>query len=82
MKPRQGGAPRYCSTAVFPISRVSSPWKAIYAADQERIQDWDEAVVSDAAVSAVWRRYGYDLTDLPLAPVEERLAFVLGALAV
>ena len=47
-----------------PVFRAP-PWEAIYTADQERIQDWDEAVVSDAAVSAAWRRYGYDLTDLP-----------------
>jgi predicted ATPase len=33
-------------------------------------------VASDAAVTAAWQRYGYDVTDLPLAGVDERLAFV------
>ncbi len=64
-----------------PIFRAP-PWKTIYVADPERIQDWDESIASDAAVSAAWRRYGYELTELPLASVEERLAFVIGVLAV
>jgi len=52
------------------------PWEEIYAGDAERIQDWGEAVASDAAVTAAWHRYGYCLTDLPLAPVSERLTVV------
>lgn len=73
---------RACTSLRYdgPIFRAP-PWKAIYVADPERIQDWDEAIASDAAVSAAWRRYGYELSDLPLASVEERLAFVVLALA-
>ena len=52
------------------------PWAGIYVQDAERIQDWQQAVASDAAVTAAWRRYGYAVTDLPFAPVDERLAFV------
>ncbi len=58
-----------------PVLRAPA-WAAIYARDPERIQDWDQAVASDEAVTAAWRRYGYDVTDLPLTPVEERLAFL------
>lgn len=58
-----------------PVLRAP-PWRAIYARDDERIQTWDEAVASDAAITAAWKRYGYDVTDLPLAPVDERLAFL------
>jgi predicted ATPase len=62
-----------------PVLRAPA-WQDIYAQDSERIQTWDEACASDAAVSAAWRRYGYDVIDLPLAPVAERLAFLRGAL--
>lgn len=58
-----------------PILRAPA-WAAIYAQDPERIQDWQGAVASDAAVTAAWRRYGYDVEDLPLAPVEQRLALL------
>lgn len=53
------------------------PWRAIYVGDSERIQDWEEAVESDRAVIAAWRRYGYTLVQLPFAPVEQRAEFVL-----
>jgi predicted ATPase len=68
---------RACRTLRYagPVLRAP-PWAAIYAQDAERIQDWEQAVASDAAVTAAWQRYGYDVTDLPLAGVDERLAFV------
>ena len=55
-----------------PILRAPA-WAAIYVQDKERIQDWDQAVASDEAVTAAWRRYGYEVADLPLLGVEERL---------
>ncbi|WP_336979147.1 AAA family ATPase [Altererythrobacter fulvus] len=62
-----------------PIFRAP-PWREIYAQDAERIQDWEEAVASDAAISSAWRRFGYQSIDLPFAPVEDRLRFVCGVL--
>jgi predicted ATPase len=53
------------------------PWRAIYVGDSERIQDWDEAVESDRAVIAAWRRYGYAPIELPFVSAEERAAFVI-----
>ena len=58
-----------------PIFRAP-PWPEIYQRDAQRIQNWDEAIASDAAVCSAWRQYGYDLVDLPFASVQERLAFV------
>ncbi|MFN3990266.1 MAG: AAA family ATPase [Erythrobacter sp.] len=55
-------------------------WRAIYRQDSERIQDFAEAVASDEAVTAAWRRYGYEVSDLPLAPVAERLAMLRAGL--
>lgn len=61
-----------------PILRAPA-WAAIYTQDPERIQDWAGAVASDEAVTAAWRRYGYDVIDLPLASVAERLAVLSSA---
>ena len=58
-----------------PILRAPA-WAAIYVQDAQRIQDWEQAVASDEAVTAAWRRYGYDVTDLPLTGVDQRLAFL------
>lgn len=53
------------------------PWREIYRQDAERIQSWEEAVESDAAVLAAWREYGYDPITLPLVDPEARAAFVI-----
>ncbi|MDL2351602.1 MAG: AAA family ATPase [Pseudomonadota bacterium] len=62
-----------------PILRAPA-WADIYQQDAERIQDWEQAVASDAAVTAAWRRYGYEPIDLPLAGVAQRLRFLQGRL--
>ncbi len=62
-----------------PVFRAPA-WADIYAQDAERIQDWGQAVASDEAVTAAWRRYGYDVIELPFAKVAERLAFLRKAL--
>jgi predicted ATPase len=64
-----------------PILRAPA-WQDIYRQDAQRIQTWDEAAASDAAVTAAWRRYGYDVIDLPLAPIADRLAFLREKLAI
>ncbi|MFN3517224.1 MAG: AAA family ATPase [Novosphingobium sp.] len=68
---------RACRTLRYsgPVLRAP-PWADIYVQDAQRIQDWNQAVASDEAVTAAWRRYGYAVTDLPLAPVQERLDFL------
>lgn len=55
-------------------------WRAIYTPDEERIQSWVEAVESDRAVASAWKRYGYELVELPLVSIEERANFVLDRL--
>ncbi len=68
---------RACRTLRYhgPVLRAPA-WAAIYVQDAERIQDWEQAVASDEAVTAAWKRYGYEVADLPLAGVEERLDFL------
>ena len=58
-----------------PILRAPA-WADIYQQDAERIQDWQQAVASDEAVTSAWRRYGYEVIDLPLVGVMERLGFL------
>ncbi len=55
-------------------------WREIYRQDAERTQDWNGALASDEAVTDAWRRYGYEIVDLPLASVDERADFLAGAL--
>ncbi|MBB4908112.1 AAA family ATPase [Actinophytocola algeriensis] len=56
---------------------VAPPWPEIYTTDAERGQDFAEAVRTHDAIVAGYRRHGYDPVPLPLASVEDRVAFVL-----
>ncbi len=62
-----------------PIFRAPA-WAEIYVQDAERIQDWAGAVASDQAVTAAWKRYGYDVVDLPCAGIARRLELLRSAL--
>ena len=56
---------------------VAPPWPEIYATDSERGQDYAEAVATCEAVTAAYAEHGYELIELPFAPVGERADFVL-----
>ncbi|WP_249680999.1 AAA family ATPase [Roseococcus pinisoli] len=56
---------------------IAPPWRAIFAQDAERKQDFAEAQATFEALAATYVGLGYELVHLPLAPVTERVAFVL-----
>jgi predicted ATPase len=74
--------PKHMETAVKSFrynSRVfiAPPWEEIFQQDHERKQDFAEAIRTYESLSATYTAYGYELVELPRAPVEERARFVL-----
>jgi predicted ATPase len=65
---------RYCRR-VF----MAPPWREIFTQDTERRQDFTEAERTYEALAATYARLGYELVELPRAPVTERLRFVVDA---
>lgn len=59
---------------------IAPVWPEIFGQDAERKQDLDEARRTFDAMAAVYPRFGYELIELPRAPVSERLAFILKSL--
>jgi predicted ATPase len=56
---------------------VAPPWPEIFIQDEERKQTFDEAERTFRSVTGVYAEFGYDLLPLPLAPVQERLRFII-----
>jgi len=56
---------------------IAPPWEEIFQQDQERKQDFNEAVRTYDALAATYTEYGYELIELPRVPIEERVRFVL-----
>lgn len=59
---------------------IAPVWPEIFGQDAERKQDLDEARRPFDAMAETYSRFGYELIELPKAPVAERLAFVLKSL--
>ncbi|MGE3319878.1 MAG: AAA family ATPase [Candidatus Berkiella sp.] len=60
-----------------PAVFIAPPWAAIYEHDELRKQDFQEAQDTYHAIKKGYLESGYQLIELPLLSVEERLAWVL-----
>jgi predicted ATPase len=58
---------------------IAPPWREIFSQDTERRQDFTESERTYEALAATYARLGYDLVELPRAPVTERVKFVVNA---
>lgn len=53
------------------------PWEEIYTNDQERQQDFAEAVSTYNAIKQAYLSCSYELLELPKIPVQQRVDFIL-----
>jgi len=56
---------------------LAPPWKEIYETDTERKQDFAEAERTYREMAEVYRKCGYESTELPRATPAERAQFIL-----
>ena len=57
---------------------IAPPWREIFGNDEERRQSWSVAVRTYEIMVETYSDYGYELVEVPRAPVEERVEFVMG----
>lgn len=56
---------------------ILPPWKEIYQTDSERKQTWEEAFDTFTRMKETYLDYGYELVEVPIDSVENRVKFVL-----
>lgn len=56
---------------------VLPPWKEIYETDNERKQDWKEAVLTHHEVIKTYKEYNYNIIEVPKNSVKGRADFVI-----
>jgi predicted ATPase len=56
---------------------IAPPWQEIFRQDQERKQDFAEAVRTYNAMVATYSEFGYELVEIPKISVAGRVKFVL-----
>ena len=61
---------------------IAPPWKEIFHPDQERKQDFDEAMRTYESMARTYKEFGYELVELPRVSIEDRVRFVLSNIRV
>ena len=59
---------------------IAPPWREIFQQDQERKQNFNEAIRTFDALTDAYQDCGYELVELPRASVAERVDFMLQSL--
>lgn len=52
-------------------------WQDIFVPDDERFENYDEALKINECLHSTYRKLGYDVTVVPKSSVEERTAFII-----
>lgn len=60
---------------------MAPPWPEIYATDSERKQTFEESMLVYRINTEVYQEHGYDIVEIPRAPVEARVDFILEKIA-
>ena len=55
---------------------ITTPWKEIYHKDNERLEDFEEAIRIFEALKEVYTQFNYNLIELPQLTNKERIAFI------
>jgi predicted ATPase len=56
---------------------IAPPWPEIFHQDQERNQNFDEAVRTYDAMVETYTSYNYELVEIPRTSIDDRLRFVV-----
>lgn len=60
---------------------ILAPWQEIYVSDNERYENYEQAVEIHHHLLAAYARYGYALHDVPFGTVENRTDFIINLAA-
>lgn len=60
-----------------PQAFITPPWPEIYTTDHIRKETLEEAIQIHRRVVETYLEFNYEIVDLPLAPVAERVEFIL-----
>jgi predicted ATPase len=65
---------RYDSIFLLP------PWEGIYLQDNERYESFDQAVLIYKFLLRGYQKYGYNIIEVPVGTIDERIHFIFGHL--
>ncbi len=69
-----------CKNTTYDAVFILKPWKAIYTEDNERYENFEQALEIHDNLVNTYKNYEYTLIDVPFDTVENRMHFILNVL--
>ncbi|TGV04783.1 AAA family ATPase [Flavivirga rizhaonensis] len=69
-----------CKNAIYDIVFILKPWEAIYKSDNERYENFEQALNIHKHLLNTYQNFNYHLIDVPFNTVENRVDFILNSL--
>jgi len=69
-----------CETYKYDAIYILAPWQEIFTSDSERYENFEEAIEIHHHLLEAYKRFGYQLIDVPFDSVENRSKFILDSL--
>ncbi|WP_299365556.1 ATP-binding protein [Winogradskyella sp.] len=64
-------------TNIYDHVFILAPWQEIFTSDSERYENFEQAIEIHNCLLSTYKRFGYQLIDVPFASVEQRSDFIL-----
>lgn len=69
-----------CKSSIYDTAFILSPWEDIYESDNERYENFEQALKIHNHLLKTYKSFDYELIDVPFGTVEERTNFILNSL--
>lgn len=69
-----------CHEHVYTKILILPPWEEIYESDEARYETFDQACLIHQHLVETYQQYGYNLQEVPKAPLADRIDFILQSL--
>jgi len=69
-----------CETYIYDAVFVLAPWQEIFTSDNERYENFEQAIEIHEYLLKTYTRFGYKLIDVPFGTVDFRSNFILETL--
>jgi len=61
-----------CKKYTYDYIFILAPWQEIFTSDNERYEDFDQAIKIHDELLKTYSKYGYSLRDVPFASIQAR----------
>ncbi|MDP5081463.1 MAG: ATP-binding protein [Winogradskyella sp.] len=69
-----------CDNYTYDLVFILAPWQEIFTSDSERYESFDEAIEIHQHLLETYKRFGYQLIDIPFGSIKNRTEFILDSL--